>query len=162
MKIQQLSKVEYWKATLRWSPPRKWYRGEGVDLPSELKDLTGLYRLEMRHKRQAGPRRNAYIGITYDQTFEERIHSGDRIEQIDKWFPKGQLWVSVAELNLHGAKHLRTRYEEIEGILIYFTRPIKNDRKKQWAPSGYFEVKNTGYRGPLPRTIIYPVAGIEL
>jgi hypothetical protein len=150
---------QYWKVKLKWSPAHKWYRGEGVDLEERLKNKSGLYRFEMRHGSQTA-RKNAYIGMTHRQTFNERLHNTDRIEQIDSWFPKGQLWVSVAEINFNGTTHRRKIYGDIEGILIYFTEPEQNERKKRWEPKGYFKIENMGYHGPLPHHIEYPVAKI--
>ncbi|MCZ7380026.1 MAG: hypothetical protein O8C64_00405 [Candidatus Methanoperedens sp.] len=161
MMIKYLNKKQYWKATLHWSAPHKWHSGEGVELEERLKGESGLYRFEMRHGGQKESRKNAYIGMTHSQTFNGRLHnSADRIKKIDNWFPKSQLWVAVAEIDLNGSYHRRVRYEDLEGILIYFTHPEKNERKKKWEPNGYFKIENRGHRGPLPRLIEYPVANI--
>ena len=158
--IQYNNEDEYWEATLFWKPPRKWIRGEGVELEESIKEENGIYRFEMRHGNQKKSPKNAYIGMTFDQTFEVRLHNSGRIKKIDEWYPKGQLWVSVAKPDLHGNNHVKTRYKDLESNLIYFTKPEQNYLNTKWSPDTYFKIKNLGYRGPIPRRIDYPVAKI--
>lgn len=101
-----------------------------------------------------------YIGITYEQSFHERLHQGYHEGKIE-YCKANEVWVSVGFITLKNTIHTRARYEEIEGILIYFDEPKLNVRNKIWCPESYFRIHNNGYRGVLPRKIIYPVAEIE-
>ena len=166
MAIESLDNYYYWKAIIYWKPPRKWHKDDkykGVERRNADRNEYGIYRFERRQESQKGGSENFYIGIAYRQDFDKRLHQG-----YHKWMLKNmkrgqEIWVSfgIIKLKGKGTKHTRKRYEEIEAMLIYFTQPKKNDRKRYWCREGwYYEIKNNGYRGPLPKCIKYPVAEI--
>ena len=162
MAIESLDNYSYWKAIIDWKPPRKWYRDDeypGVYLGNGDRDGYGIYRFERRQANQKIGRENLYIGIAFQQVFDKRLHQGFH-EWILKNVKRGQIWVSVGIIDLRGTKHIKQRYEEIEALLIYFTQPTLNERKKYLCPECYLEIENIGYKGPLPRYIKYPVAEI--
>ena len=159
MALIPLNKDDYWKATILWQPPCKWNKEDkGVYLNKKYRGEYGIYRFERRHGSQKRSRENLYIGIAFEQIFDERLHQGFHEKKVKH--VGSQIWVSVGLIDLKDAKHLRKRYEEIEKILIYFTKPTLNLRKKGWAPEDYFEITNKAYRGPLPKYIRYPVAEV--
>jgi len=162
MAIQLLDNDDYWKVKIKWEPSRKWYRDDEykhVYLGDKDRNEYGIYRFERRLRNQKSGRENLYIGIAYRQVFDKRLHQGFH-EWMLRNVKRGQIWVSVGKIDLRGTNHTRRRYEEIEAILIYFTKPTQNDRKKYWLPECYYEIKNIGYRGPLPEYIKYPLAEI--
>ena len=163
MSIEPLDIEDYWKAVIDWAAPRKWHKDKkdpGVSLAKSTKKEYGIYRFERRHGNQKGSRENLYIGIAYKQDFETRLHQGFHEKKLKKT-KSGEIWVAAGLINLEGSRHKRPRYEEIEKLLIYFTEPVLNDKKKEWGPDCYFEIINKGYRGPLPKYIKYPVAEIK-
>lgn len=159
MVIEFLNNEEYWEANIYWNAPHRWYKDEGVYLDKDIKNECGIYRFERRHGNQTQGRENLYIGITYRQDFDNRLHQGYHNYKIRN-IRHGQIWVSLGIIDLKGSVYRNKRYEEIEAILIYFTQPKLNDCKKKWGPSSYFEITNKGYKGPLPRYIKYPAAQI--
>ena len=47
MAIEYLDKNSYWKAKIKWEPPRKWYKNKedlGVYLNKRVKNKYGIYR----------------------------------------------------------------------------------------------------------------------
>ena len=163
MAIESFHKDYYWKAVIDWKPPRRWYDDDEfqrVYLRDSDKTEYGIYRFERRHGSQKDGRENLYIGIAFRQYFDKRLHQGFH-EWMLRNAKKGQIWVSVGLIDLKGTKHTRQRYEEIEALLIYFTRPTLNERKKHWCRECYYEINNIGYKGPLPKYIKYPLAEIS-
>lgn len=163
MNVEPLDTEDYWKAIINWAASRKWFKDKedpGVSLAPNRKKEHGIYRFERRHGNQKNSRENLYIGIAYGQNFETRLHQGYHEMKLQE-SKTGQIWVSVGTIDLFGAKHVRERYEEIEKLLIYFTEPTLNIRKKEWSPECYCEIINKGYRGPLPQYLRYPVAEVE-
>lgn len=161
MAIEYLGKNDYWKAEIDWQPLRKWYRKNdiGVDLSEYAKSEYGIYRFEGQYENHDA-KKLLYIGIAYEQTFDERLHQGYHEYKI-KHIKAKEIWVSVGFITLKNTIHTRDRYEDIEKILIYFSEPKLNIRKKPWCPECYLEIINTGYRGVLPQKIVYPVAEIK-
>ena len=163
MSIEPLDTEDYWKAVIDWAAPRKWHKDKedpGVSLAKSTKKEYGIYRFDRRHGNQKNSRENLYIGIAYDQNFETRLNQGFYEKKLRN-AKAGQIWVSAGVIDLVGSKHVRGRYEEIETLLIYFTEPVLNIRKKEWGPECYCEIVNEGYRGPLPQYIRYPVAEVR-
>jgi len=160
MSIRYLVENDYWEARINWKPLRKWYRhGEvGVELSDFEKNECGIYRFEGNYFNN----RNEilYIGLTYDQCFNDRLHQGYHEKKL-KYNRADKIWVSVGIIDLQNGNHTRNRYEEIEKILIYFSDTKLNISKKTWCPECYFKITNEGYKGALPRRIVYPVAEIE-
>jgi hypothetical protein len=156
MAISSLDKKEYWRAVINWKPPHKWYQdGDvGVDLADDTKHKNGIYRFESRQKHKL-----LYIGHTYRQDFDERLHQGHHEGKL-KGLRSGEIWVSVGIIDLKGSNRSRQRYEEIEGILVYFTDPILNKSKTVCSPDCSYEIVNKGYKGLLPEKIKFPVAEI--
>ena len=162
MAIEYLDQTEYWKAIISWMPPRKWYKDEndpGVYLDKKIKNYCGVYRFERKHGNEKNGNENLYIGIAYKQSFNVRLHQGYH-DLIVKKAKTGEIWVSVGIVDLQGSNHTKERYEEIESILIYFSKPTLNEKKKKWGPDCGFEIVNEKYRGSLPKYIKYPVAEI--
>lgn len=163
MGIKPLDKEDYWKAVINWAAPRKWYRvieDPGVYLSKSTKNEYGIYRFERSHGKQKYCRENLYIGIAFNQDFEKRLHQGFHDRKIRN-AKSGQIWVSTGIIELSDSKHIRKRYEEIESLLIYFVKPVLNNKKKEWGPKCYCEITNEGFRGALPRYLRYPVAEIR-
>jgi len=161
MTIIPLDTEEYWKAIIEWKPPRKWNKEDKcVYLSSKYKNEYGIYRFERRHGNQKDGRQNLYIGLAFKQIFDTRLHQGYHENKIKK-VGRGQIWVSLGIIDLNDNKHSKRRYEEIEKILIYFTQPLLNKRKKSWEPDCNYEIINKGHRGPLPKSIKYPVAEVR-
>jgi hypothetical protein len=163
MSIEYLDRDEYWRATIYWNPANKWYRDDddvGVDLAEATKHLSGIYRFESRKKRHGEIQRQLlYIGITYEQDFDERLHQGYHEGKLER-LRSGEIWVSVGIIDLRGSNRSRKRYEEIEQILIYFTDPILNKSKTSCVPECWYEIINEGYKGLLPWKIKFPVAEV--
>jgi hypothetical protein len=159
MPIKYLENDDYWKAVIDWKAPRKWHRKDdiGVDLPEKYKNQYGIYRFESRNIDYG--KELLYIGIAYEQNFDCRLHQGYHESKL-KTIKAREIRVSVGIINLKSSRHFRNRYEEIEKLLIYFTQPKLNFKKKEWCPDCYFEIINQGYRGLLPKYIKYPVAEI--
>lgn len=163
MAVKPLDEYEYWIATIDWRSPHKWYKGDkfysaGVDLDEEFRSEYGVYRFERRFQKLSKGKEIIYIGIAFSQPFHVRLHLGDHENRIARYKKPGEIWVSVGTIDLPDAIHRRERYEQIEGILVYFTQPILNKQKMKWVCSDPFIIRNKGYRGLLPRYIKFPVA----
>ena len=165
MAIKPLDKYDYWRATIEWKAPHKWYKdklyGEGVDLDDKLKNEYGIYRFERRSKKLSVGKEIIYIGIAYGQTFDVRLRFGDHAHKIEQYKKPGEIWVSVGIIDLPDTIHRRERYEQIEGVLIYFTQPKLNKEKMKWVHSDPFIISNKGYRSLLPKYIRFPVAEMK-
>lgn len=161
MPIEYLDKNDYWEAEIAWQPLRKWYRNGdiGVDLSEFFRTSNGIYRFEGRYENRKD-KTLLYIGIAYEQTFDDRLHQGYHEKKI-KYRKAKDVSVSVGSITLNNTINTRKRYEEIEQLLIYFVDPELNVRKKTWCPECFFKVINSGHRGVLPRKIIYPVAEVK-
>ena len=160
MSIRYLVEDDYWEARINWQPPRKWYRrGDvGVELSDFAKNECGIYRFEGKYCNSRDE--ILYIGLAYNQCFNDRLHQGYHEKKL-KYNRADEIWVSVGIIDLLNGNHTRKRYEEIEKILIYFFDTTLNISAKTWCPECYFKITNEGYKGALPRRIIYPVAEIN-
>jgi hypothetical protein len=166
MAVKPLDKYDYWIATIDWKAPHKWYRKDkfysaGVDLDDKLKNEYGIYRFERRFQKLSKGKEIIYIGIAYCQPFDARLHCGDHAHKIEQYKKPGEIWVSVGTIDLPDTIHRREQYEDIEGVLIYFTKPFLNKQKMKWINSDPFVIMNRGYRGLLPEYIKFPVAEIK-
>jgi hypothetical protein len=159
MNIEYLNDDEYWGFTINWKRPFRWYKNEKVYLDVKDKKETGIYRIEWHHENQKKGPDNLYIGITFEQSFYERINK--HINWLKDYFNYGQIQVSIGLIKQEESIHKRKRYEEIEHVLIYFTQPSENEKKKKFAPKTAMEIKNKGYIGTLPKKITFPVAKID-
>jgi hypothetical protein len=166
MAVKLLGENDYWRATIDWKAPHKWYKKDkfysaGVDLEDKLRNEYGIYRFERRHGKLSKGKEIVYIGIAYCQTFDVRLHYGDHANKIERYKKPGEIWISVGTIDLPDTIHRRERYEQIEGVLIYFTQPILNKQKMKWVYSDPFIIRNKGYRGLLPKYVRFPVAEVK-
>lgn len=166
MYVLPLYDDDYWFASIDWKAPRKWYHktkeyAAGVDLDKKYKSKEGIYRFERLSNRLSNRRELFYVGIAFEDTFDERLHQGYHEALLRNYRKTGDFWVSVGIIDLPGALHTRERYEQIEAILIYFLQPRLNTKKKKWIRSDPFTIDKTSYRGLIPRYIRYPVAEIR-
>ena len=157
---ESLSIDEYWSAVITWSYPKKWDRRSVVDVTGEATEECGIYRFERSHRlRDDDERELTYIGIAHSQFLAVRL-AQHGVDKLDKWRKRGDLFVSYGIITLADANHVRSRYEEIEHLFIYFLKPVENERKWGSAPHGSYRITNEGSRGVLPREITYPLARI--
>ena len=165
MQAKTLSDSAYWKANISWSRPRKWYQDEndlGVYLGDNLSYKYGVYRFEARSN-NASRLQNIllYIGIAYEQDFDTRLHQGYHESKLKK-INYDNIWVSTGVIEFpDDSNHTLARYKEIESVLIYFFKPQLNIQKIKYAPiESFCDINNHGYRGALPKRIVFPTAGI--
>jgi len=144
----------YWEVELRWSRPKLVTPGQRPELPEAVGERHGVYRFDrMHHNLQQ--KEVVRIGIAHAQTLAERVHQYTAT-RVDRWRRRGKIWVSAAELYMNH-KHVRNRYEELEWVLIAFMQPRHNEKKKAFAPKNtWFWIDNSGYRGPLPKILVFP------
>ncbi len=74
--------------------------------------------------------------------------------------PNYLIFPQVQPLELVG-KHVKARHEEVEHLLTYFGKPKAARKKLKSIPRGRLRIENTGWKGPLPKEIIYPVALVK-
>lgn len=149
---------EYWEVDLPWSRPRIVETGRQAWPLDEASESYGLYRFERTHHREASADATIVrIGIAYNQTISQRLGQYSA-KALDSYRRRGTLWVSHAALHTE-ARHRRARYEGVEHLLVFYARPVENQRKHT-APNDWYHIRNLGSRGALPHEIIYPVARV--
>ena len=150
----------YWEAELSWSKPRVVPAGQCPTLLEWIGESYGVYRIERRHHlcNDRFPE-VLRVGIAYDQTLSERLKQYPA-GLLDRWRAKGTVSVSAAKIVMEH-QHRRVRYEEIEHMLVHFLGPAQNEKKKYSPPAGPFQVTNTGFKGRLPRLIVFPAYAFE-
>ena len=118
-----------------------------------------MYRFERSHRLKNGPRELTYVGLAFRQHIGKRIeqHQGDKLQ---RWKRHCELWISYAPLETD-CRHIKARYEEVEHLLIYIGKPIEARKKLKSLPRGRLRIENTGWRGALPKEIVYPVALVK-
>jgi hypothetical protein len=144
----------YCEVFLDWSRPVEVsYNFDGL---TELADnWYGLYRFERGHALKDGPRDIVRIGIAFDQTLGARIRQ--YTPKLEEYRRRGSLWVSWAALDLFEGQHRRRRYEDVEHLMIFAVQPDYNERKRNSVPDDFYRIENSGYRGGLPRDIVFPL-----
>ena len=155
-------------ATISWSHPRNWERGEHAPIDEEYTKPGYLYAITRNHHRAKTRDTIVYIGITNNLDTRFNNHPKAR-EFADMRGPTG---LSIGEIDFHGYRTAaskdranRAALEGLEHILIWALWPtLYNDRKQTNLPkfsdrvAQAWHMTNEGYRfaGRMPREIVYP------
>jgi hypothetical protein len=157
MRAREFEHDWYWHVEVHWDAPCK--VSDGFDSrPDCTRTEYGLYRFERDHALSDYRRDVIRIGVAFNQTIATRAAQYEA--NLDKYRRRGSLWFSHAVLELKG-QHRRGRYEAVEHLLIFATQPRENDRKIKSVPEGFYRITNSGSRGVLPRTIVYPLLHVS-
>ena len=144
------------KATISWKAPRKWRRDEGITyFDCRYGNGVCIYRFDRKY---ATGIESIYLGVTDGNSFHKKFpQHKDILRKI-----KGQVWVSVGKIDSKKSKHLKQTYKDLRDIFVHFwSFLLLNPDTKKWSPlriRSKYIIENKGYKGSLPRSIVYPVS----
>jgi hypothetical protein len=150
---------EYWNVDLKWTPSIKWGDEKRIQLKDKAYSEYGMYRFERYHHLKKGHKELTYLGLAFKQSIGVRVYQHP-VEELNEWKKNGYLWVSYAPLYIDG-HHKKERYEEVEHLLTYFSKPREARKKFKSIPNCRLHIRNLKYKGTLPEEIIFPAVIIN-
>jgi hypothetical protein len=152
-------------ARIKWSPYKIWTPNTNFDIPDHYYDKSGLYMLIRDHRRQYEPNKIAYIGKT--NHFGKRLTTRHHMHDILVARP-GATKVSCGIVGFEWARNDTKNLLQIEDIIKFsIWEYLENTQGFCTLPGFRYRsirpwiIGNSGWRGKIPRRIIYPAFAKE-